>query len=143
MLRLIRFVKRTIKRIGAMVKRFLPRPVFRLYRFLIELGLTSAFLFRRRLNASFYQRLLILIKLNQISLSVRCTHSNRQMIKVMSAILSISRNLEGCIVQAGCYKGGSTAKISIAANLVQRQLIVFDSFEGMPENNEHLGKGEW
>jgi len=92
---------------------------------------------------TFRLRALILKKSYGISDSVICTHSNRQMLEVISAALSFSGDPEGCIVQAGCYKGGSTAKMSIAANMVQRQLIVFDSFEGMPENNEHLGKGEW
>ena len=39
-------------------------------------------------------------------------------------------------VEAGCFKGGSTAKLSIAAKLSQRRLFVFDSFEGLPQNTE-------
>lgn len=43
---------------------------------------------------------------------------------------------KGCIVEAGAYKGGSTAKFSRAAKLADRELVVFDSFEGIPNNNE-------
>ena len=36
-------------------------------------------------------------------------------------------------------KGSSTAKFSIAAGLVGRQLVVFDSFRGLPAHNEDHG----
>lgn len=140
---LISIAKMTNYRFRAKLQRILPQPLLLLYRFLSQTSSTAGFLFRRRTNVSFYQRLLIVKKSYGISHNVICTHSNRQMLEVISTTLSFSSDLEGCIVQAGCYKGGSTAKISIAANMVQRQFIVFDSFEGMPENNEHLGKGEW
>jgi O-methyltransferase len=39
---------------------------------------------------------------------------------------------DGDIVECGCYAGGSTAKLSIVANLLGRKLIVCDSFEGLP-----------
>jgi O-methyltransferase len=42
----------------------------------------------------------------------------------------------GVIVEAGCYKGGSTAKFSLMAEKVNRDLVVFDSFQGIPENAE-------
>lgn len=38
----------------------------------------------------------------------------------------------GSIVECDCYAGGSTAKLSIIAQLLGRQLIVCDSFEGLP-----------
>ena len=43
---------------------------------------------------------------------------------------------EGCVVEAGADKGGSTAKFSIAARLANRELVVFDSFEGIPDHDE-------
>ena len=42
----------------------------------------------------------------------------------------------GVVVEAGCFKGGSTAKFSLIANLTGRELMVFDSFEGLPDNTE-------
>jgi O-methyltransferase len=56
--------------------------------------------------------------------------------RIIAAILEIPTSARGCIVEAGCYKGGSTAKLSLAAKLVNRKLFVFDSFEGLPENTE-------
>jgi O-methyltransferase len=57
----------------------------------------------------------------------------------MMEILSLPKSVNGCIVEAGCYKGGSTAKFSMAANLAGRSLVVFDSFRGIPPNDEQHG----
>jgi len=42
----------------------------------------------------------------------------------------------GVVVEAGCFKGGSTAKFSLIAEIADRDLMVFDSFQGIPENTE-------
>ena len=55
-------------------------------------------------------------------------------------MLSIPKDSEGCIVEAGVYKGGSGAKFSIFAKLVGRRLILFDSFESLPKNLENHDK---
>jgi O-methyltransferase len=58
------------------------------------------------------------------------------MLQFSKAILDAPSHVPGCVVEAGCFKGGSTAKFSIAAKLANRQLFVFDSFEGLPANSE-------
>jgi O-methyltransferase len=40
------------------------------------------------------------------------------------------------LVEAGCWKGGSSAKFSIACKLLGYRLHVFDSFEGVPPLTE-------
>jgi predicted O-methyltransferase YrrM len=45
----------------------------------------------------------------------------------------LSLEAAGALVECGCYAGGSTAKLSILARLLGRELHVFDSFEGLPE----------
>jgi O-methyltransferase len=52
---------------------------------------------------------------------------------VAEAALSLSA--DGDIVECGCFKGGSTATLSIIAKILGRRLIVFDSFEGLPPVN--------
>jgi O-methyltransferase len=49
-------------------------------------------------------------------------------------------NLEaaGAIVECGCYAGGSSAKLSIVASLLGRQVVIFDSFEGLPTVDNHF-----
>ena len=46
----------------------------------------------------------------------------------------LSLDCQGAVVECGCFNGGSTAKLSIVANLTQRAMGVFDSFEGLPES---------
>jgi O-methyltransferase len=47
-------------------------------------------------------------------------------------LFEIPPEVEGAVVECGCYLGGSTANLSLACDLVGRQLIVYDSFEGLP-----------
>jgi len=65
------------------------------------------------------------------------------MISFIKTILSVPKHIDGCIVEAGSYKGGSAAKFSIAAKIANKRLILFDSFEGLPENNELMTTGAW
>ncbi|QLG61119.1 TylF/MycF/NovP-related O-methyltransferase [Halorarum salinum] len=61
---------------------------------------------------------------------------------VATRILELPAEAEGPIVECGCYKGGSTANLSLVAGACDRELHVFDSFEGMPapseRDEEHL-----
>lgn len=45
----------------------------------------------------------------------------------------LSMDCPGAMVECGSFNGGSTAKLSIIAKLLNRHLFVFDSFEGLPE----------
>jgi O-methyltransferase len=47
-------------------------------------------------------------------------------------LLEIPPEVEGAVVECGCYLGGSTANLSLACEVVGRELIVYDSFEGLP-----------
>jgi O-methyltransferase len=76
-----------------------------------------------------------------ISVHVPCAHTEEEMLEVLSAILSLSRDRAGVIVEAGCYKGGSAAKLSLGARLSGRPLHLFDSFVGIPENREFKDNG--
>lgn len=48
------------------------------------------------------------------------------------AEMLLNTDATGMVVEAGCYAGGSSAKLSIIAKLMNRRLVVFDSFEGLP-----------
>jgi O-methyltransferase len=50
----------------------------------------------------------------------------------------LNLEVEGQVVECGCFCGGSTAKLSILAKLTGRQLVVFDSFEGLPQTDAGL-----
>ena len=40
--------------------------------------------------------------------------------------------LNGVVVECGCFRGGTTANLSLACQVVGRELYVYDSFEGLP-----------
>jgi O-methyltransferase len=67
---------------------------------------------------------------------VECGHTQREMLEVIAQILNFPVNIDGVIVEAGSFKGGSAAKFSRACAYRNRRLIIFDSFEGLPDNHE-------
>jgi O-methyltransferase len=75
-------------------------------------------------------------RLTQVSKHVHCSHNASDVLAFIVEILSVPKDSPGCIVEAGCFKGGSTAKFSLFAKLVGRPLVVFDSFQGIPANEE-------
>ncbi len=50
-------------------------------------------------------------------------------------ILETSPHVEGDIVECGTWKGGSAANLSLVCRIVGRRLKIFDSFEGLPEDD--------
>ena len=130
-------------RIRKIIKSILPKPVLVLlnrkpFIFLRPESIISVitFLFKRYPTVSFFQKLSIIKRLYFISCAVECAHIQHEIISFIKAILSIPEHMKGCVVEAGSFKGGSTAKFSIAAKIVDRALVVFDSFEGIPEHDE-------
>lgn len=78
-----------------------------------------------------------------ISSHVPCEHLQSEMCEFIRALLGLPAEIQGLVVECGCYKGGSTAKLSVAAELVGRELVIFDSFEGLPEHGENQGNTIW
>lgn len=77
-------------------------------------------------------KLVLVAKMVRNNLSIPTGSSFVEHLVIATKILSIPEHVEGSIVECGCYKGGSTANLSLAASLTDRPLAVFDSFEGMP-----------
>ena len=86
-------------------------------------------------NLSIEQKKEILERFDEIKKNVILSHSANELIYPAKFILSFPK-IKGCIVETGCYKGGSTAKLSIISKLCNRKLYVIDSFEGLPEEYE-------
>lgn len=47
-------------------------------------------------------------------------------------LLEVPHDTDGVVVECGCFLGGSTANLSLVCDIVGRQLIAYDSFEGLP-----------
>jgi O-methyltransferase len=78
-------------------------------------------------------------RLHAVHDHVECAHTHGEISRIIREICAIPDDLSGCIVEAGCFKGGSTAKLSIAAAAVGRRLVVFDLFDGFPVSDDSLG----
>ena len=59
--------------------------------------------------------------------------SFRAHVAMAAKILAIPPAQKGTIVECGSWRGGTTANLSLVADIVDRRLIVYDSFEGLPE----------
>lgn len=72
-----------------------------------------------------------------VQAGVECPHNPSHVLEYVRDLVTIlPRQTPGHLVEAGCFKGGSAAKVSIIAKLLGRDLLLFDSFEGLPENEE-------
>ncbi|MBM3296556.1 MAG: methyltransferase [Candidatus Aminicenantes bacterium] len=120
------------------IKKALPEPVLSLYHFVRDGDLppVGSFLFDRSLRLPLARRLALVRRMVAVSGSIPCPHTQGEMLEVMRALLSLAPEREGAVVEAGCYRGGSTAKLSLAAKRAGRKLVVFDSFQGLPEHEE-------
>ncbi|MGA8028867.1 MAG: TylF/MycF/NovP-related O-methyltransferase [Bryobacteraceae bacterium] len=99
-----------------------------------------SFLAAGDVGLSLAQRLKLLLRFYRVSRSVECAHSESQIIHFSRAVLGLPKTVKGCLVEAGCFKGGTSAKFSILAKAANRELVTFDSFEGIPDNQEDHGQ---
>jgi O-methyltransferase len=98
-----------------------------------------SFLIGKDSGLSFRERLVLVYRFNYISRKVECQHLESEILAFACEVFKLPATVGGCLVEAGCFKGGGTAKLSIVATLSHRELVVCDSFEGIPENREDHG----
>jgi O-methyltransferase len=67
---------------------------------------------------------------------VRTYHTQAELLRVADRILRLAGRPGLTVVEAGSGKGGSTAKLSLVTRLAGGRLLVFDSFRGIPPNDE-------
>jgi hypothetical protein len=61
--------------------------------------------------------------------------SYRAHLAVLAKLVEVPPEVEGVVVECGCYLGGSTANLSLICEALGRELVVYDSFEGLPEGD--------
>jgi hypothetical protein len=69
--------------------------------------------------------------------ALRAGVSYRAHLAMAAKLLETPKATKGAIVECGCWLGGSTVNLSLVADIVGRDLIVYDSFEGLPRGEEH------
>lgn len=138
---LLEVAARAIERTG----RTVPRGPGSLYRQLESLRFLATrdraealrFLGEARSHAQLAARVKLLIAFIRTTNHVRAYHTQAEMLTVSSAILARGRKAPLTVVECGAAKGASTAKLSLALQMAGGgRLHCFDSFKGIPENDE-------
>lgn len=78
------------------------------------------------------QRMHLLLKFLIVDWKVLHAHSPAEIVAVIAAITERAFWPGECVVEAGCYQGGSSVKLSLACQLFRCPLHIYDSFEGVP-----------
>lgn len=91
---------------------------------------------RYPLDLPLRERLQFLARLVETTNAVRCWHTQAEILAVVDAVFERAGTPGLTVVEAGAAKGASTAKLSLAAARAGGRLIVFDSFRGLPKNEE-------
>ena len=80
-----------------------------------------------------------IIKRIQLALSkMESATSLEVQLELGKKILSLDKQNTDFIVECGSYKGASSVALSIFSKIVNRKLIIYDSFEGLPNDNDQI-----
>jgi O-methyltransferase len=52
---------------------------------------------------------------------------------IVKQLFEVPKSTPGAVAEFGCFKGFSSSSLSLACAMTNRELLVFDSFEGLPE----------
>jgi O-methyltransferase len=80
---------------------------------------------------SLTQRFTLLRRLLSIDWNLQHAHWPGEITRVIAAIGRRRAGPLETVVEAGCWQGGSTAKLSVACQMLGYKLLVFDSFQGV------------
>jgi O-methyltransferase len=116
--------------------RELPGKVFRAVTRRDDLIAVRRLLTSRQIRLSLPQRLSLVGKLYRTTAKVQSPHTQAEILAYVDDILTLPDGSPDVVVEAGCFVGSSTAKFSLAAARAGKTLVVFDSFAGIPENDE-------
>ena len=114
-----------VDKLRTLARRHLPRPLVELLR-----GRGEGVRFLASPDA--LRRWRILGRFQAVSDGIECTQSEPETLQVARGLMGLRTTVPGVFVECGCYKGGATAKLSIVARELDRRLVVFDSFAGLP-----------
>ncbi len=104
-----------------------------------ELYLILLFLISKKYKILAKEKLVLIKKAYQISAKIQSPHRQYEIFHFLLTVLE-NKGKKGCFVEAGVFKGSSSAKFSLAVSMTNNQLYLFDSYEGIPKNTEKHGK---
>lgn len=80
-----------------------------------------------------YKKIFLFLKFIRNTVKIQTASDALEHLEMAKEILQIPPSMKGDIIECGCFKGGSSANLSLVCSLVGRKLVVCDSFAGLPE----------
>jgi O-methyltransferase len=96
-------------------------------------------------NIPFVDRLKLLKRLLRIDWNIVHGHLPSEIAFMCTVLASRKAKFDEVVVEAGCYKGGSAAKLSIICKMLGYRLLIYDSFWGVetPSLDQQKKETEW
>jgi O-methyltransferase len=103
----------------------------------LSIPLVARWVFDKRLVHPAYamtwrKKLELAYRMYRNNMRIRTGTSYKAHMAMAAKLLEIPPEIEGVVVECGCWLGGSTANLSLVCDIVGRDLVVYDSFEGLP-----------
>jgi hypothetical protein len=113
----------------------------RLLSLIRSLSAIVAFLTSREVGGDygigFKDKFILLLRFYRNTQRIQTLSDLREHMELAAAVLRVPKDMVGSVVEAGCYLGGSTANLSLVCAMTGRKLLVFDSFQGLPEPEQY------
>ena len=81
----------------------------------------------------FFAKIRLLVRMARNQRRIPTASHFLEHLVMATEIMNVPASVAGSVVECGCFKGGSTANLSLVCALCSRKLEVFDSFAGLPE----------
>jgi O-methyltransferase len=88
--------------------------------------------FRPRYEMTWRRKVELGWRLYRNTRRIRTGISYKAHLAMAAKLLEMAPDEPGVIVECGCWLGGTTANLSVICDVVGRDLIAYDSFEGLP-----------
>jgi O-methyltransferase len=89
-----------------------------------------------RIHPSYYmtwaKKLRLALRMYRNTRRIQTLTSYKAHLAMAAKLLEIPPEVEGVVVECGCFRGGATANLSLVCDVVGRDLVAYDSFEGLP-----------
>jgi hypothetical protein len=118
----------TFYKVYKKIIRILAAPIYLSYFFEKDVG--------RDYGLGFFGKIKIILKFRRNNRMITTATNWEGHLRLAAQILKIPPSVKGDVIECGCYKGGSSANLSLICDIVGRELVLCDSFEGLPDPEE-------
>ena len=84
----------------------------------------------------------VVARFEEIHQNIECAHKEPNAYYLAEGLL-LQQDVDGPVVECGCFKGGMSAKFSVICKELGKELHLIDSFQGLPCEEQHISwRGE-